>query len=114
MADGAVAAADGRYERGEGARRRALRARPNRLTSPVSASSTSAVKGAHARQLGEDLDERVAPGVLAHLPVGPVDEELQGVDGRQVVVDHLAGDRRQFQARQPAAAWPLQQPAGRS
>jgi hypothetical protein len=42
--------------------------------------------------------------VPAHLLVEPVDPDLQRVDHRQVVLDHLAGHRRQFQAAEPGPA----------
>src|SRR5499427_9626503 len=89
-----------------------LRAEPNRLTSPISASSTKAVYGPAPGSWGKDFHPRVAACLLVHLPVQPVDRDLQGVDERQVVVDDLAGDRSQWQRGEPGPARAAPAPFG--
>ncbi len=81
-----------------------LRAEPNRLMSPISASRTSAVNGPTPGSWVSTLTRGSRPGPLVHLPVEPVDRLLQGVDQRQGVLDDLAGDRGQLQRGQPGPA----------
>src|SRR5258705_3792495 len=64
-----------------------LRALPNRVMSPISATMTSAVNSPDAGQRPEHRDPRVASGVLVQLAVEPVDQYCQGVDDRQAVGD---------------------------
>ena len=61
---------------------------------------------AGAGQLGQDLDPRVGPGVLADLQVEPAGDRFQGVDERQGVADHLRRDGGQVQRGEPFAARP--------
>ena len=76
-----------------------LRALPNRVMSPISASMTRAVNWPTPGQRGQDLDPRVGLGVLAQLGVDPVDDRHQAVDDRQAAGDDLPGDRGQDPAR---------------
>jgi hypothetical protein len=59
---------------------------------------------AHAGQLGEHLHAGLGLGPLADLGVQGCDRAGQGIDQRQVILDHLAGSGRQVQAGQPGAA----------
>ena len=97
----AVAAADGRGQPGPG-RQLARRAEPAHLADL--GQDDQGGERADTRQLGQYLDPRVRPGALADLPVQPVDPLLQGTDQAQVVLDQLAGDRRQVQGGEPGPA----------
>jgi hypothetical protein len=108
--DRAVAAAHRRGEPGPG-RQLARRGEPGDVADLGEQDQRG--ERTDARQLGEDLDPRVGPGVAADLGVEPVDDRLQGVDERQGVGDDLAGDRGQVQGGEPgparaapAALWP--------
>jgi hypothetical protein len=63
-------------------------------------------------QRGQRLDPRVSLGMLAQLAVDPVGQGRQAAGDRQGVGHDLAGDGRQFEPGQPAAARPGQVAAG--
>ena len=101
--DGAVRAADGRGEPGPGGQL-ARRAEPGDVTDLGEDDQRGEVPD--AGQLRQDLDPRVGPGALADLDIEPVDRDLQGIDQRQVVLDHLPRDRRERERGEPAPAGP--------
>jgi hypothetical protein len=84
--DGAVAAADGRSEPGPG-RQLARGAEPGDVADLGQQDQRG--ERADAGQLGQDVDPRVGPGVLADLGVEPAGDEFQGVDERQGVLNDL-------------------------
>jgi hypothetical protein len=100
--DGAVGAADGRGEPGPG---RQLARRPEPCDVADLGQQDQRGERADAGQLGEDLDPRVGPGVLADPDVEPADAD-SGVDQRQGVGDHLRQDGEQVEGGEPGPPRP--------
>src|SRR5690348_5199948 len=83
-----------------------LRALPNRVMPPVSATMTSVVNSPTPGSVRSVLTLGIGPGVLVQLAVDPAGHRRQAVDDRQAAGDDLPRCRRQVQPGQPAAAGP--------